>query len=80
MLFKQMKVKILTLILLSTNLLCYSQKSEEEGMSNKNKFTIGLYSGYQHNINAYKSTQDDIFSYNAKNEGLAYGAELGYFY
>ncbi len=57
----------------------FSQESEAIAPNNKNKLTIGVFSGYQHNFNAYISTPDDNFTYDEKNGGFTYGAEVGYF-
>ena len=74
-----MKFKFLSLLFLSLSFMSFSQESETIAPNNKSKLTIGVYSGYLHNLNAYISTPDDNFTYDEKTGGFNYGAELGYF-
>ncbi len=74
-----MKITFLSLLFVSISFLTYSQESKTNIPSNKNKFTFGVYGGYNYNLNAYQETNDDVFSYDERKGGFNYGVELGYF-
>ncbi len=74
-----MKIKLFILLFLSTTIMSYSQEGETNITSQKGKLTVGVYSGFQYNTNAFISTNDENFTYTERNEGFAYGANVGYF-
>jgi len=74
-----MKRKLLILSLCTIVIIGNAQKTENTKVNKRKKFTIGIYGGPEYNLNAYKMTSEESFSYYKMNEGYSAGIELGYF-